>query len=359
VNFLRIAVAAGCLATAIACSDHHPPEDRPCECAADEICSAGRCVAPCTLDPAATATLDPSLTIVEHFCAPLEEGPLGATLRADGSIELVQVRSSTEGRDTTLTVEHFRAAPGASVLEVVGEPCTTTFTADRDSVVVDLLNHVAVSPDGSEIAFAVHAAYEPRPDYTEWMPGRFYTTPRERCAIAEHEFFRASGLAFGGARELFVAGAVPGSVSDYGLFLGDRRVWRESTPGSVWRLGDSLLLGGVLGHGVQPATLIALDRIRSGLELTEADVLQADARTNRFVLIEARGIVSVGPMFYSGGGAEPVPTGLELRTIATEPDLSFSEPTLLAGPSFEAVVPIVGSSTLFLLRHSSGLLLVE
>jgi hypothetical protein len=133
-------------------------------------------------------------------------------------------------------------------------------------------------------------------------------------------------------------------------------VWLESGPGSLWRAGDSLLLGGVLGHGVQPATLLALDTIRSGRELTERDVLQEDARTNRFVLVEARGIVSRGPVVY---GAEPMQRSLELRTVAIEPYLSFGEPVVLAGPTFEAAVPIAGSSSLFLLRHAGGLLLVE
>lgn len=352
--------ASGVLSLVLAsgCALSHERASLGCDCDASETCVGGACVQDCGLPiDSIAATLDPSLSIVRTFCVELAEGPIGAFARADGELEILHARLSTEGRGSTVVLDQLGASVATGTLSA-STSCTTSFTADRDGVSVRLSRDLAISPDGAFAAWGLVARVEEMGVSRLDLTGAWYLARRDGCAVETHAFPRVEGVAFGSdgrGPHVLVSGGLGGPVYMDGVFLGDSRVLASQTPGSIWRVGDAVVVGGVLGHGVMPATLIPLASVRPGDEVRvgEDGVLTGDAQTHRFVSIDGLGIVSEA----SRSGVDRV--GLELRSLEIRTDgLVFGEPTLLAGPEVTAAIPIVGSRR-FLLRHARGLLLVE
>lgn len=340
------------------CAQTYEPDVSDCDCAAGASCAAGMCLADCGTDLAAIiSTLHPSVSIVQSFCLDLAEGPIGAFLRPDGALDILHAHVSTEGRDTTVVLDAFVATVETGALGAGVACTTTTFRADDDGATVSLSRDLAVSPDGRFAAWGLRAALDEPGASSRDAGDAWSVARRDGCAIETHPFPRVEGVAFGSdsrGPHVLVSGGLGGPVYMDGVFLDGRRVLAESTPGSIWRLGDSVLVGGVLGHGVAPATLLPLASVGAGTELRRGEdgVVSGDAQTHRFVWLEGRGVVSEDRRSDAGGG-------LEARSLEVRADrLVFGEPVSLAGPAVTAVFPVVGSRR-FLLRHAGGLLLVE
>lgn len=331
--------------TTAGCISH---ERAPNPCEDGETFVGGACLADCALDVAAIeASLDPSVTVVQRFCASLPEGPMGAGMRADGSLELFHLRVTSEGRVATMTLDRLGVGDALGSLRPQAS-CSATFVAEADGPSFTLTDAVAVSPDAMSVAWGVDAAVVDGGSTTP-LPGAWLRAQLGDCAVASTPFVNVAAVAFLDNERVLVSGSSRADCCESGAFLGPTVVVRESTPGSLWRAEEGMLLGGVLGHGSRPAKWFARADVQPGVELREntGGVRVGDPRENRFALVPGRGVIF------------PAPVGLHVRSMTIGPDaLTFGAPVLLAGPEVTAAIPIVGSPR-FLLRHARGLLLVE
>ena len=348
--------------TLAACSESFVvSEPDPCECAEGEVCSPSGCVAACAADLRSDlATLDSSLRVLATFCEPLE-GSLGAFAPSDEQVIITRVSAETLGRDTTMVSERFEGAIASASLRAVGEACSVTFEAEVDAVETTLTDAVAISADGRYAGWGLRAVERLGPDSRRTVDGAWYMADQS-CAIEENAFYRVASVAFGdegrGGPHVFVAGHIAGAPGMGGLFLDERRVFSESTPGSLWRVGEGMLLGGVLGHGSMPATYLPLAPAHSGRELrVGADgVVQGDPRERSFAVVEGRGLIRASTVWESGAS---LPDGLMVRSIEVGADaIEFGAETRLTGGAFTEAIPVLGSRRI-LLRHARGLVLVE
>lgn len=326
----------------------------PCE--DGETFVGGVCVLDCALDVAAIeASLDPSVTVVQRFCAELPDGPMGAGMRADGSLEIFHVHLTSEGRVATMTLDRLGAGDVLGSLRPLSS-CTATFVAEADGPSFTLTDAVAVSPDATSVAWAVDAAVVDGGSRTD-LPGAWLLAGLDDCLVSSTPFAGVAAVAFLDNERVLVSGSPGVECCERGAFLGSTLVVRESTPGSLWRAEEGMLLGGVLGHGSMPAKWFARADVQPGVELREntGAVRTGNAGNYRFALVDGRGVISPAPRLAPA--LEPV--GLHVRSMTVGTDaLTFGRPVLLAGPEVTSAIPIVGSRR-FLLRHARGLLLVE
>ena len=336
--------------TVVGCISHERAMS-PCE--DGETFVGGVCVSDCALDVAAIeASLDPSVTVLQRFCAELPDGPMGAGMRADGSLEIFHVHLTSEGRVATMTLDRLGVGDALGSLRPLSS-CTATFVAEADGPSFTLTDAVAVSPDATSVAWGIDA-FE---NMYGRLPGAWFLAGQGDCTVTPTPFADVAAVAFLDDARVLVSGAGAPGTWESGAFLGPTLVVRESTPGSLWRVGEGMLLGGVLGHGANPAKWFARADVQPGVELRESTgaVRMGNATEYRFALVEGRGVISPAPR--RSPGLEPV--GLHVRSMTVGPDaLTFGPPALLAGPEVTSAIPIVGSRR-FLLRHARGLLLVE
>lgn len=304
------------------------------------------------------ATLDPGLRVVQTFCTALPEGPLGAFAVSDMEISLTQVRAEIRGRETVMTLERSSARIDSGSLTRATAPCITTFVSDDQPFETRLTRQVAVSSDGEYAAWGMTSI-----DRVGGLIGGAWYVSDARCGTEENAFHSVSAVAFAepsrDAPHVLVSGNPEGSVSLGGVFLDGARLVAESTPGSLARLGDGILFGGVLGHGSAPATYFPMERAFERRELVVGTdgVVTGDPRTSAFVVVEGIGFIHMESRFDEEAGA--IVRALEVRSVeVTETEVVFGEPRPLAGPAFSAAIPVVGSNRV-LLRHSRGLVLVE
>jgi hypothetical protein len=338
--------------TLVGCASH----ERVNPCAAGETFVGGACVSDCALDVAAIeASLDPSVTVVQRFCVELPDGPMGAGMRADGSLELFHLHVASEGRVATMTLDRLGAGDVSGSLRPLSS-CSATFVAEADGATFTLTDAVAVSPDATSLAWGIDAALVDENMRID-LPGAWLVAGVDDCAVTSTPFVHVAAVAFLDDARVLVSGVAAPDTWESGAFLGPALVVRESSPGSLWRVGEGMLLGGVLGHGAMPAKWFARADVQPGVELRESTgaVRTGNATESRFALVDGRGVISRAPRVWPA--LEPV--GLHVRSMTVGPNaLTFGAPVLLAGPEVTAAIPIVGSRR-FLLRHARGLLLVE
>ena len=321
----------------------------------DSVVEPVGCAADISADLAA---LDPGLRVVQTFCTALPEGPLGAFAASDTEIYLTQVSAEIRGRETVMTLERSSARIDSGSLTRATAPCTTTFVSDDQPFETRPTRQVAGSADGEYAAWGMTSV-----DRVGGVIGGAWYVSDARCGTEENALHSVSAVAFAepsrDAPHVLVSGNPEGSVSLGGVFLDGARLVAESTPGSLARLGDGILFGGVLGHGSAPNPYFPMERAFERRELVVGTdgVVTGDPRTSVFVVVDGIGFIHMESRFDEDAGA--IVRALEVRSVeVTGSEVVFGEPRPLAGPAFSAAIPVVGSNRL-LLRSGRALVLVE